>query len=103
VSIGIDEDFVARLCVCSDRELICHRSRRHEQGGLLAQHFRHAGFKALHGGLVTEHIIAHLRVRHCCAHAWRGLGDGVTAEGSAKPFNDPIYRATKVVKASFIL
>ncbi|GIV14331.1 MAG: hypothetical protein KatS3mg021_2613 [Fimbriimonadales bacterium] len=52
-----------------------HKERRlfaHSRGGKLLQ--------LAHGGVIAQHIVADLRLRHRAAHLWRRLRDCVRAQ-----------------------
>src|ERR1700722_9413375 len=57
VTEAVAEYFVARLCVHLDAKLIRLCSRRHEQGSLFAQEFRHAFLQAIDRRILAENVV----------------------------------------------
>ena len=80
VRIGVEQDRVAGPRERADRQLVGHRSGRHEQRRLLAEQFRRAAFQFLHGQVIAQHIVADDGTCHGLAHGGVGLGDCVATQ-----------------------
>ena len=62
------QEFISRAGVHADGNLVGHRSRRHEDRGLLSQQLRRAGLERVNRGVLAEDVIAHLGLSHRPAH-----------------------------------
>jgi hypothetical protein len=59
---------------------VAHRTRRHEQPGLLAEQLRGTCLEGVDGGIVTEDVVADFGLGHGPAHGRAGLRNGVAAK-----------------------
>ena len=80
VRLAFDDDFLARLRVTADRQLIGHRSGRDKQGRLFAEEPGHHLLEAIDGGVFAVDVVADFRARHRFAHGVGGLRHGIAAQ-----------------------
>ena len=73
VRLAFGDDFLARLCVTADRQLIGHRSGWDEQGGLFAEEPGHHLLESIDGGVFAVYVVADLSARHRLAHGSVGF------------------------------
>ena len=75
-----DDVFVTALAVAEQPAQIALGAGRYKQRRFKAQHIGNLVLQGIDAGVAREHIVAQQRGLHGGAHAWRGLGDGVTAQ-----------------------
>jgi hypothetical protein len=68
VGPGLDDHFISRLGVGFDGQLIGHRPRGYEEGGLLAQEPRGFFLKGIDSRVFPKDIISHRCRKHGLAH-----------------------------------
>ena len=73
-------DAGARLGEQAQRQLVPHRARGHEQGGLLADPCRERLLQRVDGGILAVHVVADIGLGHGAPHLGRRPGDGIGAE-----------------------
>src|SRR5262249_52493556 len=89
------EQLVARLGMDANGDGVRHGSRRHEQGGLLAQQSGHALLQPVDRRVLAEDVVADLGGGHRCSHAGRWPGHGIAAQVEKTIWhveNDPLNK-----------
>ena len=56
---AFDDDFLPRLCVKANGELITHCAGWHEEGGPFPEHRGHHVLQPVHGGVFAIYIVSH--------------------------------------------
>jgi hypothetical protein len=80
VAIGFAEEFVTRVAVNANAELVAHGARGNEEGGFFAEHAGDSLFEAADGGVFAENIVAHFGGGHGGAHGSGRASYSVAAE-----------------------
>jgi hypothetical protein len=80
VTVRVAQEFVARLAVDADAQLVAHRAGGDEQGGLLAEEGGRFFLEPIDRGVFAVDVVADLGRGHGGAHAGRGAGERVAAE-----------------------
>ena len=76
----VADQLVARLGGRTDRDLVGHRPRRDEQGGLFAQEARHPLLQPVDSRVIAEHIVADLCRGDGRTHPCGRPRDGIAAQ-----------------------
>ena len=80
VSAALYNDFITRLGLSANRELVGHDAGRHIQRSGFSQKGCRDLLQAVDSGIFAVDIVAHGGAAHGFAHHVRGLGDGVASE-----------------------
>ena len=80
VRLVAQDDLAAAAAVRQQRGEVAHRAARDEDRGLLARHPGGQRLQPVHGRIVAEHIVTHLRRRHGLAHGRSRDGHGVASQ-----------------------
>jgi hypothetical protein len=64
VTVGFTKEFVARLAVDAQAELITHRAGWNEECGFFAEHRGDLLFQPADGGIVAKNVVTHLGCGH---------------------------------------
>src|SRR5262249_2407444 len=80
VRLTLGDDLLTRLGLNPDGQLIGHGTRRHKQGGLLAQQACRHVLEPVDRGIFSIHIVADFSLRHGLAHGFSRLGHGIAAQ-----------------------
>ena len=77
--LALYDDFLARLRVEANGELIGHRAGWHEERGLFPKHRGRHLLEAIHGGIFAVDIVSHFSACHCLSHGFGGFRDRIAA------------------------
>ena len=80
MTVGFADEFVTRFAVDSNRNLVGHRPRGHEDGRFRAQHRGNSALEPLHGRVDVDHVVAHLGLRDGLPHCESRFRDGIASQ-----------------------
>ncbi len=80
MAAGLADEFVARLAVQADADLVGHGAGGHKQCGFFAEDFGGELLQAVAGGIDVDDVVTDVGIGDRLAHFGRGAGDGVGAE-----------------------
>ena len=80
VGAGVAEQLIAGLGMNADGDLVGHRARGDEEGGLLAEQLGHLAFQGDDRGVLAVDVVADLGLGHRPSHRGGRFRDGVGAK-----------------------
>ena len=75
-----EDDLIAAVAPAQHGKQVAHCAAGDVDGGLLAHSLGSHGLKALHGGVVSQDVVAHFRLEHGLPHLGCRVGHRVAAQ-----------------------
>jgi hypothetical protein len=80
MALALAYEFIAWRAVATQRDLIRHRSARHEDRSLFAKQLCCLLLQRNDGWINIDHVVPYFGREHRVSHGWSGLGDRIASK-----------------------